>query len=327
MKNRDLEIAFKLSSELLKHQTYYDVTQALINMLKDLEGVSDVTSYEIFGEQFTRFDEVKSSQDFLIRRFPLSLEEDFEDQYDDVIESIITNDKSGVTAYPHANQPFIVMDIQGEVKPRRVVLITGWVSDYDLDLINGIYSIYKNQIALLDSKERDPLTHLHNRLAMEVTLDQIFNYYQNLEKTKSEKRSWLAVLDIDHFKQINDNFGHLYGDEVLLHFAGLLEECFRYTDFIFRFGGEEFIVVMNQTDQIGAEKALQRFRTSVERYQFPSGKVTVSIGFTLIDTHFPKSTLMEIADQALYQAKENGRNQVIFLKQQQQKATDDIELF
>jgi len=122
----------------------------------------------------------------------------------------------------------------------------------------------------------------------------------------------LGAMDIDHFKRVNDTYGHLYGDEVLLHFAQLMERHFRYTDFLFRFGGEEFIVLLTNTDATGARRALERFRQIVSEFDFPSvGQVTVSIGFTRIEPETLPTTLVDWSDRALYYAKEHGRNQVV----------------
>ncbi|HNF78389.1 MAG TPA: GGDEF domain-containing protein, partial [Thauera aminoaromatica] len=121
----------------------------------------------------------------------------------------------------------------------------------------------------------------------------------------------LAVLDIDHFKRVNDTFGHLLGDEVLLRFARIMEHSFRYNDRLFRFGGEEFLVLM-RTDETGAGLALERFRAAVEAYDFPCvGRLTVSIGYACAAGAPLAPDLVDIADQALYSAKREGRNRVI----------------
>ena len=123
---------------------------------------------------------------------------------------------------------------------------------------------------------------------------------------------FLAVLDIDHFKQVNDRFGHLYGDEILIHFAQLMRSTFRAGDMLYRFGGEEFVVVFAVKRVEDGKEALERFRRAVEAYDFPRiGKITVSIGFTGIQgTGGPVTTLIDRADNAVYYAKRNGRNRV-----------------
>ena len=152
----------------------------------------------------------------------------------------------------------------------------------------------------------DDLTGLPNRRAFLEELERV-----HASVRRGTAPAAIAVLDIDHFKQVNDRFGHLYGDEVLLHFASLMEKTFRHTDFLFRYGGEEFVAIVNNTDRTGVELSLERFRNAVESYAFPSGQVTVSVGYALIDPAVAPSVTMEAADKALYQAKQGGRNRVV----------------
>lgn len=140
----------------------------------------------------------------------------------------------------------------------------------------------------------------------------------------------MVILDIDHFKLVNDNFGHLYGDEVLLHFAELMKKTFRYTDFLFRYGGEEFVVILNNVELEQALEIMNRFHHAVRDYAFPSGKLTVSIGFTIVDPVTPPLLHFEQADRALYYAKNHGRDQIVHFKDINSRIEvhdNDIELF
>ena len=157
-------------------------------------------------------------------------------------------------------------------------------------------------------------------------------YRAKSSPSKGGVGSWLAVLDIDKFKQINDTYGHIFGDEVLIHFSNILNEQMRFSDFLFRFGGEEFIIILNQVNAEGAGVAFERYRKAVESYQFPSGQVTVSIGYTFIDHTKASEQLLEEADRAVYAAKEGGRNLVINYTQldhseEPSSSDSDIELF
>ncbi|WP_130470990.1 sensor domain-containing diguanylate cyclase [Candidatus Magnetaquicoccus inordinatus] len=162
----------------------------------------------------------------------------------------------------------------------------------------------------------DVLTGLRNRQSFDEIIDSI---YQKLQKhTRRGNDSWqnsafLAILDIDHFKKVNDTYGHLIGDEVLVTFARLMEKTFRDQDFVFRFGGEEFVVLLVNLTEEQAFAALDRFRYTVENHPFPQvNRVTVSQGAIEIKPTEMPGTLMEKADKALYFAKQNGRNQVRF---------------
>lgn len=297
------EEGFRLSSMLLVHNTYHQLTNGLIAYFEEVEGVEEVSAYEIFAKN--------EKGEFLIRRFPVSLDEDYRDNNSDILNHCLDNNSEGVKEYSDGGNHWVFLDVISNVKPRRVILIKGNISEKDKSVIKGLYMIYSRQVALLDSKERDPLTYLLNRQTLDVTMNEIIKFYKKKDFDQLEKRSWLGILDIDHFKGINDQFGHLYGDEVLLLFARILEENCRHTDFLFRYGGEEFIVVVNNCDDESARVAMERFRQAVESYRFPAGKpVTVSIGYSLVDPKSSPTLIIEKADKALYYAKENGRNQI-----------------
>ena len=181
--------------------------------------------------------------------------------------------------------------------------------------------IYGNQIRLLDYSELDTLTRLLNRKTFDETFDRLLALPSADEAAQAndERRhhadsgepAWLCVIDIDHFKRINDSFGHLFGDEVLLRMGELMRKTFRGGDRLFRFGGEEFVVILNAADEPLAAASFNRFRLSVERHEFPQvGKVTCSVGFTRVTDRDVPTDVVGRADEALYYAKENGRNQV-----------------
>lgn len=156
--------------------------------------------------------------------------------------------------------------------------------------------------------ETDPLTRLANRRLFQQQVDEGIKRW-----SRAGRAYYFAMLDLDRFKRINDDFGHLYGDEILVHFANLMRATFRSGDQLYRFGGEEFVLIFGvEPPEHGGEGTLERFRQAVEAHEFPGvGEVTVSIGFTRIsDASTPAATLIDRADEALYYAKEHGRNRV-----------------
>jgi diguanylate cyclase (GGDEF)-like protein len=212
-------------------------------------------------------------------------------------------------------------------------------------VIRGVLTVYSNYQNLIDYSERDSLTGLYNRktfdekfarMACTVASHERLHLDEKSERrhTEDAKSHWLAVVDIDHFKLVNDTFGHLYGDEVLLLVANILRGSFRSQDRVFRFGGEEFVVLLRSATLESARKILDRFRQNVEQYDFPQvGKVTVSLGFVSITNETPV-VILGRADQALYYAKEHGRNQIRFYDElveagqlQTGVANDDVEFF
>jgi diguanylate cyclase (GGDEF)-like protein len=190
-----------------------------------------------------------------------------------------------------------------------------------IHVIGGIVSVYRNFQNLLDYSERDSLTGLLNRKTFD---DQLAKMLQSAaveqeapqpgqperRQHDEEHKQWLAVVDVDHFKAVNDKFGHLYGDEVLILIANLMTSSFRSQDRVFRFGGEEFVVLLRSTTLDNAQKIIDRFRTNVEAHVFPQvGTVTVSVGFVAISPYESPVNILGRADQALYYAKSHGRNQ------------------
>lgn len=211
-------------------------------------------------------------------------------------------------------------------------------------LISSFIRIYSNFLAVIDDNEHDTLTGLLNRKTFDTQLsDLLSDTDKNIFPiTIKERRSkvaeahrWIGILDIDHFKVINDNFGHIYGDEVLLLFANLMRKSFRCNDLLFRYGGEEFVVVLAPTKESDALLVFERFRQKLETSNFPRvERVTVSIGMVKIDKQKHAYTLLEHADKSLYYAKEHGRNQVCNYHElrnagllEERKIKSSIELF
>ena len=178
-----------------------------------------------------------------------------------------------------------------------------------------LLEFYMNFLALLDDNERDTLTGLLNRKTFDGRIAKIQaalkNQHQRTADTVAAVQYYLAALDIDHFKHVNDTFGHIFGDEVLLLFSNIMKKTFRDNDLLFRFGGEEFVVLLANADIANAHIALERFRSTIEKNNFPQvGKVTVSIGLAMISSDEMPRTTIDRADQALYYAKQHGRNQI-----------------
>lgn len=187
-----------------------------------------------------------------------------------------------------------------------------------LQVMEGILSVYRNYQSLLDYSEHDSLTGLLNRKTFDEKFARMINSRTNEPSNHNDRRhhhaqsQWLAVVDIDHFKRVNDKFGHLYGDEVLILVANLLRASFRSQDRVFRFGGEEFVILLRSTTLDEARMIFDRFRTNVEQHAFPQvGQITVSIGFACITQETPV-VILGHADQALYHAKDAGRNRVCY---------------
>jgi len=159
----------------------------------------------------------------------------------------------------------------------------------------------------ISAAHRDPLTGVGNRGAMTTTL------HRELEKAFRHSRSLgLIMMDIDHFKKINDKYGHSVGDLALQSMVECAEKSVRISDMMFRYGGEEFVIVLPETDESGVLRLAKRIRRRVEKLetwiQNHRINMTVSIGITTLQEADDEKTFVARADEALYKAKRDGRN-------------------
>ena len=206
-----------------------------------------------------------------------------------------------------------IFPIPGLPSPLGLLVIEGMVDDSCKNFLDPLLRIYASHAFILNRNEHDSLTGLFNRQVMEHKLNQIYQCQLNGNRRNDQKdQVWcIALLDIDFFKMINDQYGHLYGDEVLIMFSRLLQSSFREDDLLFRYGGEEFLIALKNVDLEKAKLTLNRFRQYVENTVFAQvKKVTVSIGYTILDISQPLSSIIERADRALYYSKYQGRNRI-----------------
>ncbi|TAJ52243.1 MAG: GGDEF domain-containing protein [Nevskiaceae bacterium] len=232
------------------------------------------------------------------------------------VETTLPLQSAGADGSPLYIHP--VMD--GGVVHELIVVEVARHNDNDFRLTKAIVQLYQNYLDLVRATERDTLTGLLNRRSLETSVSRLMYSAARHSSRRGPEgqrppqhggRYWLAVIDIDHFKRVNDSFGHLFGDEVLLLVARVMQQCFRTDDLLFRYGGEEFIVILEAETLIEAQAALERYRRQVSSYRFPQlEQVTVSIGFVELKPEVLMSDAVGHADQALYHAKAHGRNQV-----------------
>ncbi|WPO50155.1 sensor domain-containing diguanylate cyclase [Pseudomonas sp. S1Bt23] len=174
-----------------------------------------------------------------------------------------------------------------------------------LTLLNGVVRRFQRKIetqATLDS-----LTGLPNRRGFDLLAAQAM-----LEAQREPKPLTALLLDLDHFKRLNDTYGHLAGDQVLSGFARHLASCLRQSDIVCRWGGEEFIVLLKDTDSATALKIAEKIRLLIEQqrytYEGKNMRLTVSIGVTTLQADDTLHSLLSRADHAMYRAKQTGRN-------------------
>ncbi|MFC6272252.1 GGDEF domain-containing protein [Pseudoalteromonas fenneropenaei] len=234
---------------------------------------------------------------------------------------------SGLLLLPirHKQAMFGLLAVENRLAPNSSKLV----------LLAYLATVYINQLATLHHARLDPLTELLNRQTFEQKVLEILAGEGFLVSRDTQvERSWyLAMIDIDHFKRVNDNYGHVIGDEVILLVAQQLKHNFRAEDYVFRYGGEEFAVLFQCDSESHALATLERNRLAIANYRFPQvGEVTISSGMVEMGDYMQVTQLVHRADQALYHSKHQGRNQVtafsaLYQGQESGDVVDDIELF
>jgi diguanylate cyclase (GGDEF)-like protein len=225
--------------------------------------------------------------------------------------------KSGVFTRHSCNYALKVEQQQlGELKLMR----NHRFSDADLQLLETLLCclIYPLKNATLFHQAlkmayTDPLTQTHNRASFNGSISREISL-----ATRGAKKLSLIFFDIDHFKAINDTYGHNCGDITLASSAKWIKESLRDSDIIFRYGGEEFVILLSDTDTHGAELLAERIRTSIESHTIAYGmetiKITASLGVSTLRNDDTIESFLKRADEAMYAAKNSGRNQVVAAK-------------
>lgn len=231
---------------------------------------------------------------------------------------------------------------------KDVVVMILWVtsehiSDQDMQMLKGFSKVYENFLSIVIESETDPLTGLLNRKAFLPRLMKVANGIKQaaidcaiepLTCDLSSRRNWLCIFDIDKFKVINDTFGHLYGDEILIDLVKVMKSTFSELDSLFRFGGDEFVIIMSKREKTDMLNLCEEFSHKLSIHHGREMLVTISMGIIEINCTEEPSELLVKADKALYFIKENGRNRVGLYEDLVADGSiiplqieDDIELF
>ena len=187
------------------------------------------------------------------------------------------------------------------------------INQYDIDtMIVNFTDISEtfNQKMILEKKIlHDKLTNAYNREFFDQNYKKFISEYSS-----SNSKLAIAMLDIDHFKLVNDNYGHDIGDQVLIQFVDTLHKNSRKNDILVRWGGEEFIMILKIDEASNLQKILESLRKSIESFDFNIvGHKTCSIGGTIYLENEDILKTIKRADEAVYKAKELGRNKVVIV--------------
>lgn len=309
------------------------IRQSLLKTLQDFSFNADCELYRLYNTQTeTTLSLIAIDKDNIIDTFKHGKDCDSFPDYlfsamNESIESNLVNvinapDKTGNShyIYPASDKKKSICTVLVQTTAHKI-------KPDDQRLAHGLLKLYSGYLHLLEKNKRDKLTNLLNRETLDTEITQILEQTSHNQLIFSKKshtfieqrekhenyNHWLGVLDIDFFKNINDTYGHLYGDEVLIMVARLIEKNVRNFDLVFRYGGEEFVIILKSHNIKIARLAFERIRKQIQTHAF--GKIeqlTVSIGINQIFQQNGTSEVIGCADKALYFAKDNGRNQICF---------------
>ena len=213
----------------------------------------------------------------------------------------------------YQNEFVLPFTFNGKLLGGMCIFSTGNMFNRNIDifnlLISEFLSIFKLKYIFQEQifkSSIDPLTGLYNRNQFDIGLEQEFNRSQRYKNKFS-----VAMIDIDHFKSINDTYGHQFGDYVLIEISKIIQHAFRKTDIVYRYGGEEIVILMPETDAEYAYLPLEKLRDEISSHKFKRKNVTVSIGISDCIGKNSAQEVLEQADKMLYKAKNNGRNRVV----------------
>jgi diguanylate cyclase (GGDEF)-like protein/PAS domain S-box-containing protein len=218
-------------------------------------------------------------------------------------------------AYFFEHEPYRIITKDGDIK--WVLDSTVVVRDakdeitHFVGYITDITELKNNEIELKNISRTDQLTKISNRMH---TDDILQNQYYRFNR--DNELCSIVLIDIDYFKVVNDEYGHLVGDSVLIEFAGLIKSSTRAEDVVGRWGGEEFLIILPHTDITQAMQLAEKLRVLVEKHIFTTIKhKTASFGVATLEKGMTIQTLLNTADNALYQSKNRGRNQVTSIQE------------
>jgi diguanylate cyclase (GGDEF)-like protein len=212
----------------------------------------------------------------------------------------------------------VEQDLAGELQPLQKLLAVNASIGFGITLaviLIVLFSVRRYQKRIEKSAATDSLTKLLNRQAFDFVFQQAI-----LDSERSRQPLCVALMDIDHFKKINDKQGHLIGDHVLREIAAIAKRSLRESDVICRWGGEEFLLLLKNCTLEKATSIAENLRTTIAANDFSRTtdlaktklSLTVSMGVAECKLHESEDSVFERADVALYQAKESGRNSVYF---------------
>ncbi len=295
----------KIKKHILTERESKETKEILQNILDNQTSITILTDFET----------IKFASKSFFKLFNIENQDSFFEIYENLLDIFIKHPRylsaktkeEFLKRYENSSDEYRVVSIATASMEAKAFYI-------EIDKLNDLYiltltDITNIQIERLSAKYKathDELTSVYNRVKFEEYLELKYKDFKRYQRELS-----LAILDIDYFKHINDTYGHLTGDKILKDIAHIAVSNLRESDLFARWGGEEFVILFSETDKNRASIACEKLRKKIEETKFDKEiNVTVSFGVTQITKEDTIESLFKRADEALYRAKQNGRNRV-----------------
>lgn len=310
------------------------ISESLITTILQLTQVNQVLVLDYNVESSPEFMVVACSDIFLY--------EEYKDTIERLIRACVITNDNVIEYCKDKQQSFLAVPVRsGEKDSIHAVIFckADKLKGDEVQLIEGLSKVYENYQKIINASERDGLTGLYNRKVLTSKIDLLLDRFliQGLNFTEhSNHHHWVCIFDIDHLKIINDSLGHVFGDEVILLITAMMKQTFDEEDYLFRYGGDEFVVIMHPQPREEMERTVKQFIENVHNRDYGQAKnVSISMGAASInDKEINAIAVLGLADQALYKAKQHGCNQMAFYEDLIESgeltsliAQDDVELF
>ncbi len=278
------------------------IIQSIINSQLTKLVVTDFADIEFASKSFFNLFNVSNKQDFFKKY------SNFIDIFENIPGCIFEKDRDNfVQSYRNSKETTVCISENRKIYQINIDEINTNNSNlYAISFVD-ITSLHNERKKALYDAFHDKLTSSYNKTMFDRLLNKEYSRY-----LRHKRPLCLAIFDIDFFKAINDTYGHLTGDKLLIALSKLFMENIRDIDVFARWGGEEFALLMSETDIDEAYKVCEKLRLSIEEMTIPNlPNITISAGVTQIDKDDTKDEFFQRADNALYDAKRAGRNQVV----------------
>ncbi len=298
-----------------KAQAEKIITSAFNALIEKLQAQSEYTPQPLIDSLHQLAKELKSDSNISLNMH--SVEKNFELEYKNIAEQSLHSYAQTRESVERINQEQLRLieksHENSSVKIDEILYDFSSVHQKVEDQMrkaNDTIKELRKQITILeDTSNLDPLTRTYNRRALE-------NYIESVRKMEERPyQTRMLLIDIDDFKYVNDQYGHLAGDRVLMFLGKLISSSLRDGDKVFRFGGEEFLVILNEGNDDVCKKVSERIlngvRTNTLLYKQHQIKITLSMGSAVFQEGDTFESFIERADKALYKAKANGKDQLV----------------